>query len=127
LKDKVKKIDPDDDIQQIIEYTLKNKNFMDDLSVFECIENISEDNKIILERINIEKSDKDKLFQNFEILNKKYEEMKNGYTIMKTKIEELDSEIVILKRKNNCDLEFEKRLKSLENFRRDILDKEILK
>lgn len=125
LIDKIRKIDPEEEIQMVVDYSLKNKEFNDGFSVLENIVKITEDHKKIVEEINTSKINKDKLFQNFDELKSNYEQVRIVFNAMKNRIEDLEFDL--LQFKNKIDLEFiYERLKSLENYRRDCLNEKIM-
>jgi hypothetical protein len=129
LFDKVRRIDPEEEIRTVVDYALNIKSFDGDFSIVESIKNINEDNRKILEKINTSKVDKSKLFQNFDDLESKYDQVKIVFNIMKEKIESLESEvseikISEIKRKSDEELILN-RIKDLENARRDYLDEKI--
>jgi len=110
LYDKVKKIDPKEEVQLVIEYSLKNKNFIGELSIFDNIEILNKNNKELVEKIDLEVNDKQKIIQNFDKLEKNYEAMRLAFNSMRDTVVYLDSEIIHLKKKIDTDSIF-KRLK----------------
>jgi hypothetical protein len=109
-KDEINEVDNGKNIQKIVDYSLKNKNFTDGTSLYETIQKINEENKVLVKKIEV-----------FEKFEKNYEKIINAFNLMKLKIENLESELIEHKRKNDNTL-LSERLKNLENFRRDFLD-----
>jgi hypothetical protein len=126
LYDKVKKIDPKEELQLVVEYSLKNKNFTGELSIFDNIEILNKNNKELIEKIDLESNDKQKIIQNFDKLEKNHEAMRLAFNSMRDTVVYLDSELTLLKRNIDIDTLF-KRIKDLENFKRDLLDEKFMK
>jgi hypothetical protein len=122
--DKVRRIDPGEEIRTVVDYTINHKAFDGDFSIVESIKNINEQNRKILEKISVTDTDKNEIFQNFENLETKLGRVGIAFNTMIKKIEDLEYELIEIKKKSNLDLIFE-RLKDLENFKRDCLDEKI--
>ena len=104
ILDKIKKIDPKEEIQTVVEYSLKYKNFNFENSIFDNIQKITEDNRLIIEDINTQETHKNKLFQNLDNLEKKYEQVRVVFNLMKERIQDLELDIIDIKKKINIDI-----------------------
>lgn len=119
--DKIKKIDPEEEIQTVIEFSMKCKNFGLECSILDSIEKINENNKTLSEKINSNEEIRNELLKNFDELDKNYQQVKIAFNLMREKIYEMDEEFNEFKKK--IDIEnILKRIKDLENYKRDELN-----
>jgi hypothetical protein len=126
LIDKVKKIDPKENIQDVVEYIVKYKNFGYGNSILQNIENLMEENHLILETNDNIKNITDNLSKNFLEIDKTMEQITLAFNLMRNKIYEVESEFLEFKKSIDVNL-IKTRLKDLENFKRDILDEKFQK
>jgi hypothetical protein len=124
--EKIKKIDPKEEIQTVIDYTLKYKSYGMEFSILDNIYEINKQNKILIENMNCINIDKKILFDNIELLDKYQNQISIAFNAMRNKIEEINLEILEFKRLVDIET-IKNRLKDLENFRRDILDEKFRK
>jgi hypothetical protein len=119
--DKVKKIDPEEEIQTVVEYSIKCKNYGLEYSILDNIEKLNDNVKTISEKLNSNEEIRNELLKNFIEIDKNYQQVKIAFNLMREKIYEREKESIDFK-KNFDIMNIAKRLKDLENFQRDILD-----
>jgi hypothetical protein len=119
--EKVKKIDPKEEIQMVIEYSIKNKNYGLQKSILSNIEKLNDENKIIIEKVNTLDKSKNILFENFDELDKNFQQSKIEFNLMNEKIYKIDEEFKEFKKTIDI-VSMLNKIKDLENFKRDMLD-----